>query len=232
MFFVWSQKRINVKLAWWGPTGSGKTTSIHALAARLEQSDRPESGRSSLGLDRNAQPVEVDEPDVCFTTYFCHPPAELGEFGGYPVHYQCKTPEQPWEQNQGLERVLDGISGVVLVCDAARRRQSANEEALADLVARLAARFDVAAGSRSAKVSQLFGEQGPLRLALQVNRCDVDDAIGSEQVRRALMLPDDIPVVETVATRGEGVWEAFEAMAHSLRPLLERAQERGRIPSS
>ena len=236
MFFVWSQKRINVKLAWWGAADSGKTHAIHALAAemsrRSDQADVPErTSRKTLGMRRNAQPVEVDEPDTRFTTYFCHPPGDIGEFSGYPVHYQCKTPEQPLEENLALEKVLDGISGVVFVADATRERQRANEEALRELVGRLASRYEFDAGSTSALVEQLFGDEGPLRLVLQVNKVDLDGAATGDEVRRGLMLPSWVEVAETVATDGEGVWETFGAMCEALRPLLQQAQERGRIPA-
>jgi signal recognition particle receptor subunit beta len=236
MFFVWSQKRINVKLAYWGPADSGKTTAVHALAGevarRVDSADIPErASRQALGMRRNAQPVEIDESEVRFTTYFCHPPGAIGEFSGYPVHYQCKTVEQPLEGNLAVEKVLDGISGVVFVADASRERQAANEDALRDLVVRLSRRYEVEAGATSSLVEQLFGDDGPLRLVLQVNKSDVDAAIGAEQVRRGLMLPQWVEVVDSVATEGEGVYEAFEAMGDKLRPLLEQAQQRGRIPN-
>ncbi|QDG51903.1 hypothetical protein FIV42_14490 [Persicimonas caeni] len=236
MFFVWSQKRINVKLAFWGPVDSGKTTVVHALAAqvaqRVDDVDVPERDtRQAVGMRRNALPVEVDEPDTRFTTYFCHPPGEIGEFSGYPVHYQCKTPEQPLEGNLALEKVLDGISAVIFVADAARERQGANEEALRDLVARLSQRYQVDAGSTSALVEQLFGADGPLRLVLLANKVDLDSAVSGEDVRRGLMLPSWVEVVESVATGERGVFEAFTAAAQAMRPLLEQAQQRGRIPS-
>jgi signal recognition particle receptor subunit beta len=239
MFFVWSQKRINVKLAYWGATDSGKTTAVHALAAEISERSPEEVGAvKAVGMRRNAQPVEVDEPDTRFTTYFCHPPGDIGEYSGYPVHYQCKTVEQPLEGNLGVEKVLDGISGVVFVADASRQRQSANEEALRDLIVRLSRRFDLEAGATSSLVEQLFGDDGPLRLVLQVNKVDLDDAITVEpltadQVRRGLMLPSWVESIETVATDsdGDGVYEAFEAMGKELRPLLEQAQQRGRIPA-
>lgn len=236
MFFVWSQKRINVKLAYWGPTDSGKTTVVHALAdeisERADVRDVPErDGRQAVGMRRNALPVEVDEPDTRFTTYFCHPPGDIGEFAGYPVHYQCKTAEQPLEGNVALEKVLDGVSAVIFVADAARERQAANEDALRDLVTRLSKRYDVDAGSTTALVDQLFGEQGALRLVLQVNKTDVHAAVSGEDVRRGLMLPSWVEVVESVAADGQGVFAAFEAAAQAVRPLLEAAQQRGRIPS-
>lgn len=235
MFFVWSQRRINVKLAWWGPTDSGKTTAVHALAAeishRTDETAVPErDGRIRSGMLRNATPVEIDEPDTRFTTYFCHPPGDIGEFDGHPVHYQCKTPEQPLEGNLAVEKVLDGISGVVFVADAARPRQADNDAALHDLVDRLAARHDIPGGTTSARIAQLFGADGPLRLVLQVNRVDVDDAVPGDEVRRGLMLPDTVPVIETVATEARGVWAVFETMGEALRPLLHAAQQKGRIP--
>ncbi|MFP4598783.1 MAG: hypothetical protein ACOC9J_00315 [Persicimonas sp.] len=237
MFFVWSQKRINVKIAFWGPPDSGKTTTIHALAgqiaARAEATDvaeRPE--RAELGMRRNAQPVEVDEPDTRFTTYFCHPPGKVGEFAGYPVHYQYKTPEQPLEGNLALDKVLDGISAVVLVADAATERQRDNEAALRDLVDRLAERFNITPGTMSARLDQLFGDDGPLRLVLQVNKREVPDAASGDEVRRGLMLPEWVEVVETSAIEAEGVWETFEMAGEAIRPLLEAAKERGRIPTS
>jgi signal recognition particle receptor subunit beta len=237
MFFVWSQKRINVKLAYWGSTNVGKTTAVHALAGQISQRAPEEAARAeadgigAVGMRRNVQPVEIDEPEVRFTTYFCHPPAEIGEFSGYPLHYQCKTAEQPLEGNDALEKVLDGICGVVLVADASPERQPANEEALRDLVARLSSRHDVTASATTSLVEQLFGTDGPLRLVLQVNKIDLDAAIDAGAVRRGLMLPDWVQVVATVATDGEGVYEAFEAIGEELRPLLEEAQDRGRIPA-
>jgi signal recognition particle receptor subunit beta len=234
MFFVWSQKRINVKLAWWGPPEAGKTTTIHALAAdiarRAEAADASE--RAWRGMPRNTEPVEIDEPDTRFTTYFCHPPDEIGLFSGWPLHYQCKTPEQPLEDNLALDKVLDGISAVVFVADAMRERQAANEEALRDLVGRLGARHDIGPGTLAARVDALFGPGGPLRLVLQVNKVDQLGALPGQRVRRGLLLGASVPTVETVATEGEGIWETFEAAAEAIRPLLEAAQKRGRIPAA
>jgi hypothetical protein len=45
------------------------------------------------------------------------------------------------------------------------------------------------------------------------------------------MLPSSVEVVESVATDERGVFEAFTAAAQAMRPLLEQAQQRGRIPS-
>lgn len=237
MFFVWSQKRINVKVAWWGPRRSGKTTTLYALAAEMREraeatdvAERP--SRQRLGMARNAEPVEVDEPDTCFTTYFGHPPGDIGQFGGYPVHYQCKTAEPPIEQNRAFETVLDGISAVVLTADAARSRQADNDAALRDLVERLARRHDLAAGGLAAHIEALFGDDGPLRLVLQVNKSDRDDAVDAHDVRRGLMLPERVPTIETAAEKREGVWDVFEACAEAMRPLLEAARRRGRIPET
>ncbi len=120
---------------------------------------------------------------------------------------------------------------MILVADAGRARQAENEEALRDLVGRLSKRYEVDSGATSSLVEQLFGEDGPLRLVLQVNKADLDHAVTAKEVRRGLMLPDWINVVESVATEGKGVFEAFEATSEALRPLLEQAQKRGRIPS-
>jgi hypothetical protein len=232
MFFVWRHERINVKWAWWGAADSGKTTALHALAAEFqERTDGPEGSEGVVGMARNDVPVEVDEPAVRFSTYFCHPPGQLGEFGGWPVHYQIKTPEQPLEDNRALEKVLDGISLVILCVDAARERQGANDEALRDLVARLAAREGLESGAHRANFEDLFGPGGPYRLVMQFNKADLDDAVDVAAARRALFLPDYVPSVNTVATDGRGVWELFETACRELRPLLEAARERGRIPS-
>jgi signal recognition particle receptor subunit beta len=232
MFFVWRHKRINVKWVWWGAPDSGKTTALHALSAEIaERVEAPEKPASTVGMTRNDVPVEVDEPDVRFSTYFCHPPGGLGEFDGYPVHYQIKTPEQPWAQNQALEKVLDGVSLVIFCVDAARERQNANDEALRDLVRRLAAREGLDLGAHRANLEGLFGPDGAYRMVLQFNKVDRDDAVGLDAARKALLLPDFVPAVETVATEPEGAWPLFEAACEQTRPLIQAAQERGRIPA-
>ncbi|MGM0556693.1 MAG: GTPase domain-containing protein [Myxococcota bacterium] len=231
MFFVWRHKRINVKWAWWGAPDSGKTTALHALAAEIdERVEAPEEPAAAVGMRRNDVPVEVDDPDVRFSTYFCHPPGDLGAFGGFPVHYQIKTPEQPLEGNRALDKVLDGISVIILCVDATRERQEANDAALRDLVKRLAAREELELGAHRANLEGLFGAGGAYRLVVQFNKVDRDDAVAQDAAKKALFLPDSVPTVETVASEPRGIWQLFETACEQTRPLIEAAQERGRIP--
>lgn len=231
MFFVWSQKRVNVKWAWWGPVDSGKTTSLHALAEQMHAAGAEAGEDPGVGLLRNADPVEIDEPHLRMTTYFCHPPADSGRFAGWPVHYQIKTVEQPLAGNHALEKVLDGVSVVLFCADASRTRQAQNEAALRDLVARLAARAGLARGAHHRRLAQLFVDDGPYRMVLQVNRTDADDAVPAEAVARGLMLPTSIPVRSTAAASRRGLGPVFDAAAAQTRPLLKRAQSRGRLPT-
>lgn len=231
MFFVWKHKRINVKWAWWGAPDSGKTTGLHALAAAIDaRTDDPVEPAGAVGMTRNDVPVEVDEPDVRFSTYFCHPPGDIGAFDGHPVHYQIKTPERPLEGNRALDKVLDGISLVILCVDASLERQDANDAALRDLVRRLAGREGLELGGHRANIEGLFGAGGAYRMVVQFNKIDVEDAVGLDAARKALLLPDFIPAVETVATEADGVWPLFQTACAQTRPLLEAAQGRGRIP--
>lgn len=70
-------------------------------------------------------------------------------------------------------------------------------------------------------------------LLVQANKRDLPDALSIDEVRRTLALPDDVLVIETVATEGDGVRQSFVyavrlALQHARACSGERVAERQR----
>jgi hypothetical protein len=170
----------------------------------------------------------VSRDERRFTLFVCHPPGRAGRFAGHPVDYKCLAPAGDEASRRGA---IQGVTGVIFVAGPAPEDDPDNQRALRDLVARLRARHDISGGTTAAAASALFGAEGPV--ALVVARDDgalegAAQAVDPEALRRALFLPESVPVC-TGQARPVAL-EAFEAMARRLRPAMERALERGRIP--
>jgi len=238
MYFTWRTERINAKTVLWGPSGVGTTSTIHALAGRVDE--LVEAGEAeapgpeqAVGMRRNHRPVEVDEEDRKLTAYFFHPPGRAGEFDGFPLHHKWVAPEGEIEGNTAYAGVFDGVSAVVLTLDARRERQAANRESVERLAGHLARRFDVEAPTTSGVLAEVTGGDeapGEVALVIQVNRVGAEEAVAAEDLVRTLRLPSSASVVTTEALTGESVWPLVGAVREALEPRLRAAKEVGRIP--
>lgn len=108
-----------LKLVYWGPGRSGKTTNLVHLHRRL----RP---------DLKGRLITLDSPGER-TIYFDCLPLDLSPQEGVRVQLRLYTvPGQP-RFTRTRRLVLQGVSGVVFVWDSRRRRLRANLESLLEL---------------------------------------------------------------------------------------------------
>jgi signal recognition particle receptor subunit beta len=173
-----------LKIVYWGPGRSGKTTNVKWLHGRL----RP---------DLRGQLIDIDTPGDR-TLYFDCLPLHLSSPGEAPVQLRVYTvPGQPrFRLTRRL--VLEGADGIVFVWDTRARRLNANLVSLIELRETLA-ELDVPAS----EIPQV----------VQYNKSDLPDRIPPEELDHVLnRMGERVPRVVAVATRGIGVLESLGAI--------------------
>ncbi len=174
-----ADKTINAKLVYYGVGLGGKTTSLQAIHEVL--CPRNEVKLVSINTDQDA------------TLLFDFLPLNLGSVEGFKIRIQGFTvPGQP-KYRVMRKYVLSGADAVVFVIDSQASRLEENLKSLEDLKANLVA-------------NGLSPDTIPL--VLQYNKRDLPDLSSIEELDEKFKWRD-IPSFPTIATEGEGVFEAF-----------------------
>jgi len=173
-----------LKIVYWGPGRSGKTTNLKWLHGRL----RPEL---------RGQFIDLDTPGER-TLYFDLLPLNLTPVGAPPVQLRLYTvPGQP-RFRLTRKLVLDEVDGIVFVWDARARRLSANLASLIEMRETLAEM-----GISWADVPRV----------VQYNKLDLAEQIPPEQLDHVLeRMGERGPRFRAVATNGTGVLETLGAI--------------------
>lgn len=177
-----------LKIVYWGPGRSGKTTNVKWLHARL----RPEL-RGNL--------VDVDTPGER-TLYFDCLPLGLSPGGGKSLQLRVYTvPGQP-RFRLTRKLVLDGADGIVFVWDARARRLNANLASLIEMRETLA---------------ELGISWSDIPRVIQYNKLDLEDRIPPEQLDHVLdRMGERGPRFLSVATRGTGVLDTLGGISSAV----------------
>ncbi len=190
-------REIAIKIVYYGPGLGGKTSSLQFIHRALKPDSRGQLISLATGVDR--------------TLFFDFLPVKLPKLRGFTVRVQLYTVPGQVHYNSTRKLVLTGADAVVFVADSQRPRLAANVESMENLAENLA-------------------EQGialeSLPLVLQLNKRDVPDAVPPAELE-ARLNPHKVPVFETVATKGTGVFDALKS-ATSL--ALTELRRRGSLP--
>ena len=174
-----ADKTINAKLVYYGVGLGGKTTSLQAIHEIL--CPRNEVKLVSINTDQDA------------TLLFDFLPLNLGSVEGFKIRIQGFTvPGQP-KYRVMRKYVLSGADAVVFVIDSQAARLEENLKSLDDLKTNLIA-------------NGLSPDTIPL--VLQYNKRDLPDLSTIEELDEKFKWRD-MPAFPTIATEGEGVFEAF-----------------------
>lgn len=180
------KNELNLKVVYYGPGLSGKTTNLVWLHARL-----PVAHRGDL--------VQLDT-ETERTLFFDYFPYRLGDAGRYRIKIDFFTvPGQSFYQAT-RRAVLDGVDGIVFVADSDPHREQANLLAREDMVSSLAERGR---------------ELGDVPLVYQWNKRDVPKATPVSLLER-LLNPEGAPAVEAVACDGVGVFETQDLLVRQV----------------
>ena len=165
----------HARIVLWGIEGSGKSTTLRTIHARLRPESRGELVRTPSRLDP--------------TIYSESLAISLGEMGGKPMQIEIVAVPGADDQAMTRKQLLDQVDGVILVLDCAPGRIEANASAIDELRSSLAD----------------YGQRlDAFPIVLQYNKRDVADPFAIEALHRRIGLPQ-AAVFETIATTGHGV---------------------------
>lgn len=176
-------RQAKIKIVYYGPAVGGKTTSLQQIHRIVDPERRTRLYSLNTAADR--------------TLFFDLLSLNLGRIRGFRLSLQLYTVPGQVQYDATRRTVLAGADGVVFVADSQIDQREANIEALANLRQNLAANhLDV---------------QG-IPTVFQYNKRDLSPVLSLEEMESALN-PQGLPSFPSVATAGEGVLEAFAAIA-------------------
>jgi signal recognition particle receptor subunit beta len=188
------RREVDARIVYWGIEGSGKSTNLRVIHAKLRPDHRGRLEQIPTRLD----------PTVVYDRL----PIELGEIAGVRTRLHIVAVPGAPEHAPTRKALLDRIDGVVFVVDAQRDRIDENVASLEEL------RRGLAAYGRSL-------EHVPL--VVQYNKQDRSDPYVLEELHRKLDVRG-AAAFEAVAAEGSGVLQTLTTISKRVvRTLRERS---------
>jgi len=195
-------KELLLKIVYYGPGLSGKTTSL----TFLHRAASPEHRGKMVSL---ATPVDR-------TLYFDLAPPNLPKLGGNRIKLQLFTVPGRVHYNATRKLVLTGVDGVVFVADSRRGRIEANAESMENLRSNLKERdIDLA----------------DVPLVIHYNKRDSSDALDVDKLERRLN-HDGRETIETCAITGQGIQRGLDLICKQVISTLEKSGEIANLENS
>jgi signal recognition particle receptor subunit beta len=187
---------VNARIVFWGAEGTGKTTNLEAIFAKLRPDHRGELRSVPTAFDPTVSYEEL--------------PIELGNIAGVRTQIQLVAVPGGPEQAPTRKQLLDEVDGIVLVVDSQSDRIEDNVAAAEELRAMLAD----------------YGRNlDEIPLVVQHNKRDLGDPFAQEELHKRLAL-DAAPVFESVATNQTGVLQTLSTISKRvIRTLRRRTSE-------
>lgn len=194
-----AKRVMTVKIVYYGPGLSGKTTNLLHLHQAYPQAERGDLVKLDTETER--------------TLFFDYFPANLGSIGGFRLKADFFTVPGQSFYNATRKVVLEGADGLVFVADSHPNREDANVVTLQNMKDNLAA----------------FGRNiDDLPLVFQWNKQDIKGALTPELLRR-LLNPGGAPAFSANALDGTGVWETQDAILKLVLADIKAKAARGRV---
>lgn len=182
MLINWRLREINLKIVYYGPALSGKTTNLQYIHLKTAPHMRSELVSLNTRDDR--------------TLYFDFLQLELGPIAGLKPRFNLYTVPGQVYYVSSRKLVLQGVDGVVFVADSQWQQMEANIETMRSLEENLLAlRYD----------------WDTVPLVMQCNKRDLPDVAPMLLIQQQLGL-DRTPCFPAVATQGTGVFDTLKAI--------------------
>jgi signal recognition particle receptor subunit beta len=179
----YANKEIIIKIVYYGPGMSGKTTNLQVIHQMVPQ----EAASKMISLA-----TEQDR-----TLFFDLLPLSLGSVKGFNTKFQLYTVPGQVYYNTTRKLVLNGVDGVVFVADSQQGKMAENKESLQNLKENLAE----------------YGiDLAKFAVVIQYNKRDLPNVYSIEELQRELN-PYGFPYTEAVAFKGVGLMETLKLIS-------------------
>lgn len=180
-----ADKEISVKIVYYGPALSGKTTNLLYVHQRISSHGKTEMISLATEGDR--------------TLYFDFLPLQTDIIPGFKTNFQLYTVPGQVHYNATRKLVLQGVDGIVFVADSQWPRQNENVESFYNMKENLS---DYGLSIRD------------IPYVLQFNKRDLPDAAMVEYMEYLMNREEvKVPTFTSVAINGEGVFDVLNAIS-------------------
>ena len=193
----YSGKEINAKLVYYGAGLCGKTTNLEAIYEAVPETSRGKMVSMKTQSDR--------------TLFFDLLPLDLGEIMGFKTRFLLYTVPGQVFYNATRKLVLKGTDALVFVADSAVGKMDENIESLGNL-------------RQNLTDYGLNLDETPW--VLQYNKRDLPNVYSIEEMNASLNPGGRVPVFESVASQGTGVFETFRGISHLLMQKVTKELHR------
>lgn len=182
MFINWALQEINLKIVYYGPGMSGKTTNLEYVHSKLDPSLTGELVTLKTKEDR--------------TIFFDFMQIEVGKIKGKKPKFNLYTVPGQVYYASSRKIILNGVDGVVFVADSQADRMEGNIETLLDLEKNL--------------TSMGYSLEN-FPWVIQYNKRDLPNAETIELLQKKLNF-FNVPHFDGVAIRGTGVFDTLKSV--------------------
>lgn len=189
------KKEITLKIVYYGPGYSGKTTNIEQIYQNV-----PDELRSPLTTMQN----QGDR-----TLFFDYMQVSLGKIGGLTPRFNLYTVPGQVQYAATRKIVLRGADAVVFVADSGMTRVKDNVYSWRQLHKQL---------------DELNINLDEFPVVVQFNKRDLPDALPLPLMRRMLELPPDVVCYEAQANQNIGTRETLQAVVKRVFQQLQTAR--------
>ncbi|MBC8184578.1 GTPase domain-containing protein [candidate division KSB1 bacterium] len=182
MFINWATNEITLKIVYYGPGLSGKTTNLHFIHNKLDPSLRGKLVTLNTKEER--------------TLYFDFLQLDFGQIKGRKPRFNLYTVPGQVFYTESRKIILSGVDGIVFVADAQKDRMDDNLDTLLDLEKNLISKG-------------LTLETFPW--VLQFNKVDLPNRTNAPALQQKLNF-FNVPQFESIATQGVGVFDTLKSI--------------------
>lgn len=192
MHINWQLRKLNLKIVYYGPALSGKTTNLEQVHRSVSPNRRSDLVSLKTNEDR--------------TLYFDFLQLELGKIAGLTpqIHLYTVPGQAYYEASRRV--VLRGADGVVFVADSSADRLRANKASWEKMKSHLAS-FGIGYAS--------------FPLVVQFNKQDLPNALPVKLLQNMLRV-NGFPTYAAIAVNGEGVFETLKAITRAVINQVQR----------
>lgn len=186
MFINWALQEINLKIVYYGPGMSGKTTNLEYIHSKLDSSVAGELVSLKTKEDR--------------TIFFDFLQLDVGRIKGKRPKFNLYTVPGQVFYASSRKIILKGVDGVVFVADSQKDRMDSNIETLLDLENNL---------------SEEGMDIKTFPWVIQYNKRDLSGIEPLDRLQCELN-KYKVPYFESVAVNGDGVFNTLKAIINNV----------------